>query len=41
MIETLEKFVRLDLPFLLDERRLRVATLKQIINFPDITLPDK
>ena len=41
MIATLEKFVRLDLPFLLDERRQRVSTLKQIVNFPDITLPDK
>ena len=41
MITTLEKFVRLDLPFLLDERRQRVSTLKQIVNFPDITLPDK
>jgi len=41
MITTLEKFVRLDLPFLLDERRQRVSTLKQIVNLPDITLPDK
>ena len=41
MIATLEKFVRLDLPFLLDERRQRIATLKQIVNLPDITLPDK
>ena len=41
MIGTLEKFVRLDLPFLLDERRQRISTLKQIVNFPDITLPDK
>ena len=41
MITTLEKFVRLDLPFLLDERRQRVSILKQIVNFPDITLPDK
>jgi len=41
MIATLEKFVRLDLPFLLDERRQRISTLKQIINLPDITLPEK
>jgi arsenate reductase-like glutaredoxin family protein len=41
MITTLEKFVRLDLPFLLNERRQRVSTLKQIVDFPDITLPDK
>ena len=41
MIATLEKFVRLDLPFLLNERRQRVSILKQIVNFPDITLPDK
>ena len=41
MIGTLEKFVRLDLPFLLEERRQRISTLKQIINLPDITLPDK
>ena len=41
MITTLEKFVRLDLPFLLEERRQRISTLKQIVNLPDITLPDK
>jgi uncharacterized protein DUF3450 len=41
MIDTLEKFVRLDLPFLLEERQHRVASLKETMDRPDVTLPDK
>ncbi len=41
MIDTLDKFVALDLPFLLEERQQRVAALKEIMDRPDVTLPDK
>ena len=41
MIDTLDKFVGLDIPFLLEERQQRVASLKQIMDRPDVTLPDK
>lgn len=41
MIDTLEKFVMLDLPFLTQERQQRVADLKTIMDRPDVTLPDK
>ncbi len=41
MIETLEKFVQLDLPFLLQERQQRVASLKDIMDRPDVALPEK
>lgn len=41
MIDTLEKFVKLDLPFLLQERQQRVADLKNIMDRPDVSLPDK
>ncbi len=41
MIDTLDKFVALDLPFLLAERQQRVASLKEIMDRPDVTLPDK
>jgi FtsZ-binding cell division protein ZapB len=41
MIDTLDKFVALDLPFLLVERQQRVASLKEMMDRPDVTLPDK
>ncbi len=41
MIDTLEKFVELDLPFLIQERQQRVADLKSIMDRPDVSLPDK
>jgi FtsZ-binding cell division protein ZapB len=41
MIDTLDKFVALDLPFLLGERQQRIASLKEIMDRPDVTLPDK
>lgn len=41
MIDTLEKFVGLDLPFLLEERRQRVAKLKKNIKRADLSIPEK
>lgn len=41
MIKTLEKFVMLDQPFLKSERQQRIAALKEIMDRPDVTLPDK
>ena len=41
MIDTLEQFVSLDLPFLKQERLQRVALLKEIMDRPDVSLPDK
>jgi len=41
MIDTLDKFVSLDLPYLINERQQRVAALKEIMDRPDVTLPDK
>ncbi len=41
MIDTLDKFVSLDLPFLREERQQRISFLKQIMDRPDVTLPDK
>jgi hypothetical protein len=41
MIDTLDKFVSLDLPFLQTERQQRVAFLKEIMDRPDVSLPDK
>jgi len=41
MIETLEKFVMLDLPFLKQEREQRVADLKVVMDRPDVSLPEK
>jgi hypothetical protein len=41
MIDTLDTFVKLDLPFLTQERQQRVAGLKEIMDRPDVTLPEK
>jgi hypothetical protein len=41
MVETLEKFVSYDVPFLLDERNARVETLKQMMTRADITISEK
>lgn len=41
MIDTLDKFVSLDLPFLAEERQQRVKDLKTMMDRPDVSLPDK
>ena len=40
-IETLDKFIDLDVPFLMDERKSRVARLRTIMNQADITVSEK
>jgi hypothetical protein len=41
MVETLEQFVSYDVPFLLEERKQRVETLKQMMARADITISEK
>jgi hypothetical protein len=41
MVETLEQFVRLDLPFLPIERSQRIATLKEIMNRADVSTAER
>lgn len=41
MIETMDKFVQLDVPFLKAERTKRVATLKEIMNRADVSTAEK
>ena len=41
MIETMDQFVKLDLPFLLEERTKRVGTLKEIMNRADVSTAEK
>jgi len=41
MIDTLDEFVALDSPFLMEERKQRVALLKELMDRPDVSLPDK
>jgi hypothetical protein len=41
MIAMLEKFVELDMPFLREERRARVAELRTIMNRADVTISEK
>jgi hypothetical protein len=41
MVETLEQFVNLDLPFLPGERKQRIATLKEIMNRADVSTAEK
>jgi TolA-binding protein len=41
MIETLDQFVKLDVPFLLEERTKRVATMKETLNRADVTTAEK
>jgi hypothetical protein len=41
MVETLEKFVQLDVPFLPGERHKRVAELKALLDRADITVSEK
>jgi tRNA (Thr-GGU) A37 N-methylase len=41
MLDTLEQFVHLDLPFLLDERRNRISILKTMMSRADVSLSEK
>lgn len=41
MIDVLEKFINLDMPFLLDERQTRLQIIKEMMDRPDVSLPDK
>ena len=41
MIQGLDQFVRLDLPFLPEERRERVARLQEMMNRADVTIAEK
>jgi hypothetical protein len=41
MLETLEQFVKLDLPFLSDERSARIATLKDMMGRADVSTSEK
>jgi hypothetical protein len=41
MVETLDQFVKLDVPFLLEERTKRVETLKDVLNRADVANSEK
>ncbi len=41
MIDTLDEFVQLDVPFLLDERRQRVQKLRALLSRADVTVAEK
>ena len=41
MLATLDRFVQLDLPFQLDERRKRIDTLQQTMGRADVTVSEK
>jgi len=41
MIDGLEQFIELDVPFLLEERRERVATLRKLMSRADVTVAEK
>jgi len=41
MTETLERFVELDVPFLLEERRRRVKKLQDLLDLPDVSVAEK
>jgi len=41
MVDTMSKFVELDVPFLPDERKTRVAQLKEMLTRADVTLSEK
>ncbi|MBM2830819.1 MAG: hypothetical protein HW411_1609 [Gammaproteobacteria bacterium] len=41
MIETLEEFIALDMPFLREERQDRLGIIKEMMDRPDVSLPEK
>ena len=41
MVDTLDQFVKLDVPFLLDERTARVQNLKDMMGRADVTISEK
>ncbi|MDD9823983.1 MAG: DUF3450 domain-containing protein [Gammaproteobacteria bacterium] len=41
MIDTLEEFIALDLPFLAQERGARIRELRALLDRPDVSLPEK
>jgi len=41
MIDVLEKFMALDMPFLMKERTARLQTIREIMDRPDVTVPEK
>jgi hypothetical protein len=41
MVDTLEKFVALDVPFLLEERTKRVSSLKAMLSRSDVSISEK
>jgi hypothetical protein len=41
MLDTLDRFVELDVPFLIEERRNRVATLREMMKRADVTISEK
>jgi hypothetical protein len=41
MVDTLDEFVKLDVPFLPEERSKRVATLREILNRADVSISEK
>jgi hypothetical protein len=41
MVNVLGEFVRLDMPFHVDERNIRLKTIREMMDRPDVSLPDK
>ncbi len=41
MVEILEDFIALDMPFLRKERQTRLETIKEMMDQPDVSLPEK
>jgi hypothetical protein len=41
MVETMDQFVKLDLPFLLEERTKRIGTLRETMNRADVSTAEK